>query len=290
LVFSDSAGTPPEFLPQSGDLVTISFSVNVQDENGNTVISPHPLDIGSKQAISNGVIFSLNEPEIIQSISRVGGTSNIDMTFAVDDEAIVQNNLYLINVEGNGFNSSNEGFVSLSVRDTGLVLNIDTLYSGDTFLFEGIEGTIEFPSSNPPAAGNRFSVEVLKPEIPGIKDKFRFTIKGSSTNPTIIKENINKIKVVPNPYVVSSLYEKEFGELRREPLRQIQFINLPSVCSIYIFTVDGDRVKTLEHNSNSGTEIWDLRSDSGREIAPGVYIYVVKADNAEYIDRFAVIK
>jgi hypothetical protein len=232
----------------------------------------------------------LNKPEIIQTVSRVGGTSNLDMTFIVADEVVVKNNLYLVNIEANGFNSSNEGFVNLSVRDTGVILEADTLYTGDSFLFDGIEGTINFPSSNPPVSGNMFSVEVLKPEMPGIKDKFRFTIKGSSTNPSIIKENINKIKVVPNPYVVSSLYEKEFGELRREPLRQIQFINLPSVCSIYIFTVDGDRVKTLEHNSNSGTEIWDLRSDSGREIAPGVYIYVVKADNAEFIERFAVIK
>jgi hypothetical protein len=290
LTLSDSAGTPPEKLPDTGDLITISFSIFALNSQGDTLISPHPLDISRMQATSDGVLFRLNPPEIIQSVSRVGGIDNIDITFSVDDENLIETSLYLISVEENGFDSSNEGFVSLSVRDTGIVLRVDTLYSGESFSFKGIEATVIFQSSAPPSAGNIFSIEVLKPELPGIKDRFRFTLKGSSTNQTAIKENINKIKVVPNPYVVSSLYEPEFGELRNEPLRQIQFINLPSECTIYIFTVDGDLVKTLVHSSTSGTKIWDLRSESGREIAPGIYIYVVQAGNTEFIERFAVIK
>jgi len=95
---------------------------------------------------------------------------------------------------------------------------------------------------------------------------------------------------VPNPYIVSSLYEPEFGELRREPLRQIQFINLPNECTIYIFTIDADLVKTIYHNAVSGTEAWDLRSEGGREISPGIYMYVVKADGVEFKSRFAIIK
>ncbi len=101
---------------------------------------------------------------------------------------------------------------------------------------------------------------------------------------------LSKIKVVPNPYLVSSLFEREYGELRQEPLRQIQFTNLPPECTIYIFSVSADLVKTLHHNSSNGTEVWDLRTESGREIAPGVYIYVVKSAGAEFKDRFAVIK
>ena len=98
------------------------------------------------------------------------------------------------------------------------------------------------------------------------------------------------IKVVPNPYIVSSLFEPEFGELRKEPLRQIQFINLPVQCTIRIFTIDADLVKTLYHDSNSGNEHWDLRAEGGREIAPGIYIYIVKTDKSEFMSRFAVIK
>ena len=101
---------------------------------------------------------------------------------------------------------------------------------------------------------------------------------------------MNKIRVVPNPYIVSSLWEPEFGELRREPLRQIQFINLPPECTIYIFTVDADLIKTIYHSSTNGTETWDLRAEGGREIAAGVYIYLVKTQDTEYLERFAVIK
>ena len=77
---------------------------------------------------------------------------------------------------------------------------------------------------------------------------------------------------------------------RREPIRQLKFNNLPPRCTITIFTMDGDRIKTIHHESDNGTETWDMRGDGGREIASGVYIYIVQTDNGERIDRFAVIK
>jgi hypothetical protein len=33
-----------------------------------------------------------------------------------------------------------------------------------------------------------------------------------------------------------------------------------------------------------------MLTEGGREIAPGVYIYLVQTDNAEFTGRFAVIK
>ncbi|HOJ38713.1 MAG TPA: hypothetical protein PK591_10660, partial [Ignavibacteriales bacterium] len=90
--------------------------------------------------------------------------------------------------------------------------------------------------------------------------------------------------------IVSSLYEPDFGELSLEPLRRIQFINLPAECIIRIFTPAGDLVKTIYHNNLTGTENWDLRSDGGREIASGVYIYTVEGYGEKFTGRFAVIK
>jgi hypothetical protein len=109
-------------------------------------------------------------------------------------------------------------------------------------------------------------------------------------NPITVGSDLAKIKVVPNPYLVSSKYEEEFGILVKEPIRQLKFNNLPAVCTIRIFTMAGDKVKTIEHNSDNGTETWDMRTDGNREIAPGVYIYQVKTTSAENIGRFAVIK
>ena len=115
-------------------------------------------------------------------------------------------------------------------------------------------------------------------------------IAGSKIDYQQVANELNKIRVVPNPYVVSSLWEPEFGELRREPLRQIQFVNLPPECTIYIFTIDADLIKTIEHNATNGTESWDLRTEGGRELAAGMYIYVVKTKDSEFKERFAIIK
>jgi hypothetical protein len=122
------------------------------------------------------------------------------------------------------------------------------------------------------------------------RDQFGFATTSAQVSPTTISADLDKIKVVPNPYMVSSQYEVEFGILRKEPIRQLKFNNLPPVCTIYIFTVAGDKVKTINHASDNGTETWDMRTDGNRVIAAGVYIYLVKTNTAEKIGRFAVIK
>ena len=80
------------------------------------------------------------------------------------------------------------------------------------------------------------------------------------------------------------------ASLEKNRCASFRFINLPNECTIHIFTVDADQIKTIYHNSTSGTEAWDLRTEGGREIAPGIYIYLVKTKETEYLSRFAVIK
>jgi hypothetical protein len=121
-------------------------------------------------------------------------------------------------------------------------------------------------------------------------DKFTFATSTAGATQVLTNADLERIKVVPNPYLVSSLYEPEFGALRREPVRVLKFNNLPPRCTIYIFNMAGDKVQTIEHDSDNGTETWNLRASGGREIAPGVYLYLVKTDNAEKLGRFAVIK
>ncbi len=290
-ILSDDPSAPPEKLPESGDLISINYSVYIIRNNQDTVVYPRPFSIGQEQATIDGVRFSLVQPDLIQEVSRVGGTDNIDMQFSVSADTLITDDLYLVSITGNGMNGK-DGFISILVKNSAMdtVLTADSLYNLDTFEFAGVEGKVTFPSDDPPDAGNIFSVKTLAPVLPDIRDKYSFKIKDAVTLPSVVAEKINSIKVVPNPYLVSSLYEREYGELRREPLRQLQFINLPPECTIYIFSVSADLVKTLHHNSSNGTEVWDLRTESGREIAAGVYIYVVKSAGSEFKDRFAVIK
>ena len=283
----DTAGTEPEFRPEQGDVITINYAITVVRNQQDSVINNRPHQLEQIQTTVDGVSLQLIVPDIIKSVSRIGGTDNVEMSFEVADASLVEEKIYIASIEGNGF-VNNNGFVLLSVTETNIQL--DTLFSSDTFAFGGIEGTITFPSNSPPAAGNKFSIETIKPVAPNIKDSYSFNIAGSKVDYQRVTNELNKIRVVPNPYMVSSLYEPEFGELRREPLRQIQFVNLPPECTIYIFTIDADLIKTLEHNATNGTEVWDLRTEGGRELAAGMYIYVVKTKDSEYKERFAIIK
>jgi hypothetical protein len=283
----DTIGTPDEFRPEQGDIITINYAISVIRNNQDSVIKSRPYQLDQNQTTVDGISLKLVEPEIIKSVSRIGGTDNVEIDFNVLYPDSILEKIYIASIEGNG-SIENNGFVLLSVSETDIQL--DTLFSSETFYFDGIEGKITFPTNSPPTAGNKFSVETIKPVKPNVKDSYYLKIKGAHINPQQVTSELSKIRVVPNPYIVSSLYEREFGELRREPLRQIQFVNLPTECTIYIFTIDADLIKTINHNSTNGTEVWDLRTEGGRELAAGIYIYVVKTKDSDFKERFAIIK
>ena len=75
--------------------------------------------------------------------------------------------------------------------------------------------------------------------------------------------------------------------------RELHFINLPESCTIRIFSIRGQLVQTLEHNSGlaNGTVIWDMLTKDNLDIAYGIYIYHIDAgDLGSKVGKFAVIK
>ncbi len=86
-------------------------------------------------------------------------------------------------------------------------------------------------------------------------------------------ETALNVSVFPNPFrLVSGL--PTAGEES-----SIVFTNLPAVCTIRIYTMNGELVRTLEHdNPNSGEEVWNQLSDSRQKTAAGVYLYTVESD------------
>lgn len=100
------------------------------------------------------------------------------------------------------------------------------------------------------------------------------------------KNDLKKVKVVPNPYIVHAEWETD------DFVRKIQFTNLPSNCKIHIFTVSGEEVITLHHNDPfDGSLDWDLLTKNRQEVAPGLYVYVVEDQNGDtYAGKFVIIK
>ncbi len=190
-ILSDDPSTPPGKLPESGDLITINYSVSVVKNGQDTVASPRPFAVDQEQATTDGVIFKLVQPDLIQNVSRTGGMDNIDIQFTITTDTLIRTDLYLVSTVAKGMNGNN-GFISVLVRNSAMdtVLAVDSLYNLDTFEFEGIQGQVEFPSGTPPAAGNIFSVETLAPVPPDIRDKYSFRIMDAVNNAQTVSENI----------------------------------------------------------------------------------------------------
>jgi hypothetical protein len=95
--------------------------------------------------------------------------------------------------------------------------------------------------------------------------------------------------------VSTSTFEPKSGFAAGRGDRQVQFINLPPVCTIKIYTIAGELVKTIEHEESfwNGREPYNLLNKENMEIAYGVYIWHVDASAVglgDKIGKFAVIK
>ena len=146
-------------------------------------------------------------------------------------------------------------------------------------LFDGLGISVFNNSSNP-----FLSDDVIEFE----------TGRGVEIDNISAKADMDKIAVVPNPYVVTNLLEQ------KNPLitsgrgeRIIQFIHLPQKCTIRIYNIRGYIVDIIEHEGDmdDGVEKWGLVSKDGIDIAFGIYIYHVVAEElGNKMGRFAIIK
>jgi len=141
------------------------------------------------------------------------------------------------------------------------------------------------------AKGDRFRITTVRPFTSD--DKYHFTTRKSWVDNQLATDELDDIVVVPNPYVVTARWEPKHIYVSGRGPRKLDFINLPQVCTIKIFTMAGYLVDVIEHSSayEYGTYSWDMLSKDGLEIAYGLYIYHVDAPNVgEKIGKFAVIK
>ncbi len=124
-------------------------------------------------------------------------------------------------------------------------------------------------------------------------DVYEFTVKRSSVDTKIAKSDLDDIRVVPNPYVVTATWEPLNPYRSGRGPQEIHFNHLPQKCTIRIFTVTGELVATIEHDSiaENGTAVWDLLTKDQLAISYGIYIYHVDAPGiGEKIGRLAIIK
>jgi hypothetical protein len=142
-----------------------------------------------------------------------------------------------------------------------------------------------------PSSGDVLDIKLTRPFLS--HDVFEFQTKSASVDNDQAKTELDNIKVVPNPYVVSNSWEPQNPYSTGRGPRELHFTHLPSKCTIRIFNIRGQLIRILEHESSiwDGTAIWDMMSKDNLDISFGVYIYHIDAPGiGEHIGKFAVIK
>ncbi|MDE0636871.1 MAG: hypothetical protein OXI43_13620 [Candidatus Poribacteria bacterium] len=154
------------------------------------------------------------------------------------------------------------------------------------------------------SAGDVFTVEMGGVAAPQDGDELLLTTQGESLAAEDIKTDLGKIRVVPNPYFVTN------RAVISEGTDKVFFTHLPPRCTIRIYTLVGELVREIKHESNTpfnpderlaqgdkgGTAEFDLLNRYNQALASGVYIFYVEAqdENNEVIGnkigRFAIIR
>ncbi|MCK4397058.1 hypothetical protein KAW96_10785, partial [candidate division WOR-3 bacterium] len=122
----------------------------------------------------------------------------------------------------------------------------------------------------------------------------------SYPSPTSADEE--EVIVIPNPYRIDQTqkyrdlkWEDWEGYGWSEHKRRICFANLPQRCTIRIFSLGGDLIKTIEHDysrSNRSYEDWNLITRDVQGIVSGIYLFSVEnhISGKIQVGKFVVIK
>jgi hypothetical protein len=148
------------------------------------------------------------------------------------------------------------------------------------------------PDTSLPQPGDVLTLNLNHPFLSN--DTYEFTMVAAVVNNEVAKTDMDRIRVVPNPYIITNSWEPQNPYTTGRGERQLHFTHLPQLCTIKIFNVRGQLVKTLEHYTpalEDGTEIWNMLSKDNLEISYGIYIYHVTAPGVgERTGKFVVMK
>ncbi|MDQ7817218.1 MAG: hypothetical protein RDU14_09385 [Melioribacteraceae bacterium] len=306
---------------------TTSYSiVRVHEGRTDTIesrIEANEFGSGKFSKPFDGLALSvLNDTAVAPIIPETGwvkGFSNVEMTVIPDNSSPARNVKWPANYEIHWLSEASQTTPFTKINIPFKVLNITEgkevqaeifdndnnkqFNLGDDIVIIEYEGTqfritwrITYrvpaaPAFATPRGGDIYRITIRKQFFNN--DYFQFATKSGKIDKDLAKNALDKIKVVPNPYVSANSWEQRNLNQTGRGERRIDFIHLPSKCTIRIYTVTGALIKTLykESITNDGTISWNLVSEDGMDIAYGLYIYHVDAPEVgEFIGKFAVVK
>ncbi|MGH7493820.1 MAG: hypothetical protein ACREOO_15690 [bacterium] len=158
----------------------------------------------------------------------------------------------------------------------------DTPYTGSGE-WEASSYIYRFAFDGSYSTGTEFTVVTNKPLTSADRYQFSTVARGYVANAS----DMNAIQVVPNPFVVTSGFDVSRDR------HEVQFTRLPEACTIKIYTIAGELVKTIAYDRNTeGLSFarWDLKTEFGSEVAYGVYLYHVDAPAGTKMGKLAIMR
>ena len=135
---------------------------------------------------------------------------------------------------------------------------------------------------------------------PAYRFSFNGAEKSALTTQAEFDEELDQIRMVPNPYYGYSIYETS------QFTNTVKITNLPAECDINIFSLDGRFIRRYQRNETPGEPNgvgaatrqinpdleWDLKNSSGITVASGTYLIHVNAPGKgeRVLKFFAVLR
>ena len=147
--------------------------------------------------------------------------------------------------------------------------------------------------ANYPPSESSYQVDYNRPYFS--TDTIRFSVEQENAlDLSIVQSDLDSIRVVPNPYVMTNMMESAVSNPFLNQRRKIMFTHIPANCIIKIFTVSGVLVDEIIVNNEPSNGIihWDMLTRENLEVAAGMYVYHIDALDIgeEKLGKFAIIK
>jgi len=138
-------------------------------------------------------------------------------------------------------------------------------------------------SGSAPPVGTVIRVLTGKPNNNAVKFAFSTADAAKEQSAAVAEKRLADINVFPNPYFGQNSAEGSFFE------QIVTFNNLPEACTIRIFSLSGQLVRTLVHDDGTPFERWNLQNEERLPVASGMFIVHVETAFGDKILKLGII-
>jgi len=93
-----------------------------------------------------------------------------------------------------------------------------------------------------------------------------------------LTSDLSGVFVFPNPFKPASGHT------------QITFSSIATDCTIRIFTIKGELVRTITVSGGNGQYVWDVKNDAGENVMSGLYVYLVNSSTDSKTGKLVIIR